>query len=378
MSITTDGDREDAAAAVSGSHANASSGGVGAFLSWWGDELAGLLPASFRKAFGSSTEVAIVQEVDGQVVMRRKPGTGWKTLTPGGKSPGGLPKGGVIYLLPEGGALRRERRLPTASRHHIQDIMNLQMASETPFTIDEVYTDSLITAEIDDTREIVVSQALAPRETINGIVDRMRRGFDLELAGIDVIDIAVPSGRGGYNLLPPAQRPRARSGQMAGVGIVLLILAGTAVFAGTSWRDLQQRRIDAADALIADTEGGAAGAMQVSTRVTQGVEAIRKLAAEQKDPLAFMRVYNEVAAVLPDGSWLEEFTYERPIAFATGLSANSATLVQAFETSDLIASARFAAPVVTDPLSGAERFRIEITFKTDGAAPAAPAGEPQQ
>ena len=74
MSITTDGDREEAAAAASNS-------------------LAGLLPASFRKAFGSSTEVAIVQEVDGQLVMRRKLGTGWKTLTPGGKSPDAISGG---------------------------------------------------------------------------------------------------------------------------------------------------------------------------------------------------------------------------------------------------------------------------------------------
>ncbi len=86
-------------------------------------------------------------------------------------------------------------------------------------------------------------------------------------------------------------------------------------------------------------------------------------------------------ALLPDGSWLEEFAYERPTVTLTGLSGNSATLVEAFEASDAIAGARFASPVVRDTQTGAERFRLEITFKdaSKGTADeAAPAPETEQ
>ena len=61
----------------------------------------------------------------------------------------------------------------------------------------------------------------------------------------------------------------------------------------------------------------------------------------------------------------------------TGLSSNSATLVEAFEASEAVASARFVSPIVTDSQSGAERFRLEITFKGP-AGEAAPAEEPAQ
>jgi general secretion pathway protein L len=349
------------------------------FLAWWRDELSGLAPASLRKAFESGAETAIVQEMDGNVVLRKR-GSAPRTLTANGKPPGGLPKGGVVYLLPEDGALRRERRLPSASRAHIQDIMNLEMASETPFTIEEVYADSIITDEVDATREIVVAQALAPRAPIDEIITRMQRDYGLGLAGIDV---ATPTGaRAGFNLLPAVFRHRAAASHAMTFGILLAVLAASALFAGLSWRDLQQRRIDAAEAMLTDTTGGAAGAMQVSTRVAQGIEGIQRLAAEQRDPASFLRVYDEVADLLPDGTWLEEFSYQRPTAFLTGLSANSATLVQAFESSALVQSARFASPIVTDPQTGAERFRLEVTFKAPGApAPAEapqPAGEPQQ
>lgn len=379
MSITRDGDRETADATEKAAQARGSflkSGGD--FFAWWGDELAGLAPASLRKAFSGGAETAVIYEVDGQAVLKRRAGAPGKVIPANGKAPGGLPKGGVVYLLPDGGALRREKRLPGASRAHIHEIMNLQMASETPFSVDEVYTDSVITGEVDATREIVVIQALAPRPAIDDIVLRMRQDYGIELAGVDLADPSVPGGRAGFNILPVSQRPRTSGGGFAGMRLLALLLVGAGVFAGLSWRDLQERRIAAADTLLADAEGGAAGAMQVSTRVSQGVEAIRRLASEQADPTAFLRVYDEVAGLLPPGTWLEEFSYERPTAFLTGLSANSATLVEAFEASDLVQGARFASPIVTDPLSGAQRFRLEVTFKAAAAvapapAPAAPA-----
>jgi len=94
-----------------------------------------------------------------------------------------------------------------------------------------------------------------------------------------------------------------------------------------------------------------------------------------------MRAYHLVASLLPDGSWLEEFSFNQPVATITGLSGNSATLVEAMESSDLVEAAKFTSPIVTDPRSGAERFRMEITFKSAPAQAEAakPAGqEPQQ
>lgn len=373
MSVTRDTDRDTVN--VTGDAGGVADAGAVAgkqgFLAWWSQELAGMIPASWRTGRAVSKDVAIVQELDGRVVFQARPGATGRVLAPGGKPPGGVPKGGIVYLLPPDGALRRDRRLPAASRAHIQNIMNLQMASETPFTVDEVYSDSIITGEFDATREIVVSQALAPRPAIDELIARLKRDYGIELSAIDVADATADGGRAGFNLLPPAMRQRTASGQIWGVRLMLLVLAGAAIFAGMSWRDLQSRRIAVADSLLADAEGGAAGAMQVSTRVSQGIEGISRLAAEQADAASFLRVYDLAARLLPDGAWLEEFSYERPVAYLTGLSANAATLVEAFESSDMVQGARFASPTVTDPVTGAERFRLEVTFRTS------PAGRPQ-
>lgn len=378
VSVADEGDRET----VRTTEGNATSGisfwgNVGDFLAWWRQELVSLIPGGWRNSLQASAPVATVQELDGQLVLKTKPGVPAVPLMPGGRMPRGLAKRGVIYLLADEAALRRERRLPSASRAHIQNIMNLQLASDTPFTIDEVYADSIITGEDDAAREIIVSQALAPRASIDGVIEQLSKGYGIQLAGIDLADRSTPSGRVGYNLLPPAMRPAVKAGGTSVLAILAVVVLGAAVFAGFAWRDLQQRRIAATDTVIAAAEAGAAEAMQISTRVSQGIAGIERLAAEQSDPLSFVRVYNIVASLLPEGSWLEEFAYERPTVTATGLSGNSATLVEAFEASDAIAGARFVSPVVRDSQTGAERFRLEITFKTPPGE-AAPATETEQ
>lgn len=381
MSIAQDGNRDPFGANENGVPEGGSASGIGGFLTWWRDELAGMAPKGLRSAFTPKVEVALVQELDGQLYLKRQTNSTPKPLQMGtGKAVGGLPAGGVVYLLPEDGAMRRERRLPAASRAHIRDIMNLQMASETPFTVDEVYSDSIITGEDDQGREITVSQALAPRTTINALLQRMRDDYRLEITGVDIADSTTPTGRAGYNLLP-AERSSSGGSRFTLNGLLVLVVLGAGVFAGLSWRDLQERRIASADTLIAAAEGNAAEALGVNTKITQGIEGIQKLTDDTRQPLSFMRAYHLVASLLPAGSWLEEFSFDRPVVTITGLSGNSATLVEAMESSELVETAKFSSPIVTDQRSGAERFRMEITFKSaDGqsAAGARPAGQEPQ
>ncbi len=368
MPVTTEGDRDPVNANDNGSpYGMGHSSGAAGFFAWWREELAGLTPKGMRQAFGSPTIGATVQELDGQIVLKRKPGAAGKILPADPrKAAAMIPKGGVIYLLPEDGALRRERRLPSASRAHIRDIMNLQMASETPFTVEEVYTNSIVTGEDDAAREIIVAQALAPRPAINAILQGLREGYGIEPIGMD---IATPQGRAGFNILPPDDTAPTRSSwfTLTNISVVAVVVAG--LFAALSWRDLQQRRISSADAIIAAAEGNASEAIAAKTRIENGIAGIQRLSETQKDKTSFLRVYNQVAALLPDGSWLEEFSYEAPTATITGLSANSASLVEAMESSELVKSARFTSPIVTDQRTGAERFRIEITLKSPEKQP---------
>lgn len=376
MPVTPEGDRDPTSANDNGSSFGMDhSSGVAGYFVWWREELAALAPKGMRQVFDSRTTGAILQEVDGQLILKRKAGAAGKVLPPNPRAAANeLPRGDVIYLLPEDGALRRERRLPSASRAHVQDIMNLQMASETPFTVDEVYTNSIVNGEDDATREILVTQALAPRPAIDAILQRLRDTYGIELTGMDVADAnGAPSG---FNLLPFDGAAPARKSwlTLTNLSIAALVIAG--LFAAVSWRDLQQRRIASADAIIAAAEENASEATSAMTRIDNGIAGIQRLEAVRQDKTTFLKVYNLIAQLLPTGTWLEEFNYEAPVAIVTGLSSNSAPLIEAVESSDLVKSARFTSPIVTDPRSGAERFRMEVTFKPQ-AGPAQPGQEPQ-
>jgi len=311
--------------------------------------------------------VAFVQEVDGKVLFQR-PSEATRRVLPVASSGNRSDISGaaVLYLLPEGGVLLREKRLPRASRARVQSIMNLQLASETPFTVDEVYSDSLVVDEDDATREIVVIQALVPRSIVDGIAKDLHQTYGAKLLGVDVADPTSSTGRAGFNVLPRDRRASAGGKGFSVNGVMLLILLGSALFAGWAWRDLQQRRIATAEGLLVGAEAQAAEAMRVNALVNDGVAGIEYVGAELRDPLGFFRAHEAIAALLPDGTWLEEFSYARPVASIAGLSSNSATLVEALESSDLVESAKFSSPVVADPQNDAERFRLQVTLLDPG------------
>ena len=97
MSVTDEGDRglgraseEDAASGVS------FGANVRDFFAWWRQELVSLTPGSWRNSLETRGAVATVQEVDGHLVLKTKPGVPAVPLVPGGKTPRGIPKPGVV------------------------------------------------------------------------------------------------------------------------------------------------------------------------------------------------------------------------------------------------------------------------------------------
>lgn len=333
------------------------------FLVWWRDELVQLAPQWTKGLFARQDPVSTVQEVDGALRVKHQTDTEPVLLEPGlGPIQGPLGGARWVYLLPEDAVLLRQKWLPRAARAQARNIMSLQIPSETPFAIDEVYADTRIIDDDSSATEVCAVQGLAQRATVDGIVARALEVYGVRLAGVDVVDPGSANGRAGFNFMPVAKRPSAQAGRFSLNRALMIVLAGAALFAGWAWNDLQQRRIVSAEAALSAAEGRAQEALSVLAQISTGADAIALMGAALNDPLRFERVYGAAAALLPDGTWLEEFTYSRPVATITGLSDNSAALIEILEASEFVASARFVSPVVTDSQSGAERFRMEITF----------------
>ena len=333
------------------------------FSVWWQDELSQLAPPWLKDFFARQDPVSTVQEVDGSLVVKHQSDTQPRVLEPRlGVDRQSLGGAHLVYLLPEDAVLRRQKWLPRAARAQARNIMSLQIPSETPFSSDEVYADTHVIDDDRDASEVLAVQGLAQRATVDGIAARVLDVYGVRLAGIDVADPASANGRAGFNFLPVEKRIAARSSGFSLDRVLLIVLAGAALFAGWAWRDLQQRQIAAAETALSAAEGRAEEALKVVAQISSGADAIARMGAALNDPLRFERVYEATAALLPDGTWLEEFAFSRPVATITGLSTNSAALVEILEASEFVASAKFVSPVVADSQSRAERFRMEITF----------------
>jgi general secretion pathway protein L len=369
VSIAVDGGRDELVSQKSGDSPRLSlSDGAGGFLRWWGAELSAMTPGWLRDAFFPRAAVATVRDIDGKLFIQQ-PGSKLVELAPApGKRRTAIGGASLVYLLPKAGALLRQKRLPRASRMHVQGIMDLQIPSETPFSADEIYSDTRITGEDDAMGEIFVSQALAPRLGIDEISARMLDVHGVRLAGVDVADAASPSTGLGFNLLPHDVRAPVKTGGVSLNLLLLVLLVISMVFAGWAWRDLQQRRLASAEAELALVEVQSQGALQVNAQVRDGIAGIQQMESAVRNPLRFAHVYETVSALLPDGTWLEEFNYTQPQAELSGFTDSSATVIEALEGSDFVASAKFMAPVVTDPQTGAERFRLQVTFADPNAA----------
>lgn len=369
VSVVVDGGRDELVNRKDADAPRASlSDGASGFLRWWGAELSAMTPTWLRDAFFPRAAVATVRDIDGRLCIQQPGGNPVELAAAPGKRRTAIGGASVVYLLPKSGALLRQKRLPRASRLHVQAVMDLQIPSETPFSADEIYSDTRITGEDDAMGEIFVSQAIAPRLSIDDIAIRMLDVYGVRLAGIDVADAATPSTGLGFNLLPPAVRAPVKAGGVSLNLLLLVLLVISMVFAGWAWRDAQQRRLASAEASLALVEVQSQGALEVNAQVRDGIAGIQQMEDAVRDPLRFAHVYETVSALLPDGTWLEEFNYARPQAELSGFTDSSATVIEALEGSDFVASAKFMAPVVTDPQTGAERFRLQVTFADPNAA----------
>ena len=323
--------------------------GVAGFFAWWREELAGLAPKGMRQALrrtrnrrhrsGSWTV---------RLVLKRKPRRRGKVLPADPrKAAASFPRTAWSTCFPKtarcaANAACRAHRARTSS-----DIMNLQMASETPFTVDEVYTDSIITGEDDATREIIVSQALAPRPAIDAIVERMR-----EIYGIE------PRRHGHSRPVRPRAAPASTfSPSMTAPPAGRAWLPRPTASAGCRCRRRPFRRPVVARPAATPDRGrrhahrgrrrqGGGSASNVNDAITNGIAGIQTLSAatQQRSARASCRSTISSRRCCRTGPGWKSSPTRQPVATITGLPANSATLVEAMESSDLVAisAVRFA------------------------------------
>lgn len=354
------------------------------FLGWWRAGLMAWLPPRLRQALAGGDRLLL--QVDGDEVRVQAAAAGGVrelALLPlpldGESDPlAHLLREDVAewprwLLLPARLGLRRPLLLPAAARDRLREVLAFEIERQTPFAAGEALHDGRLLQVQPDGR-LQVELVVLPRRDYAAALARLG-GSAGSLAGLDLVDAAgTPLG---VNLLPPAQRRRARD-PWRGWNLALAGLALLALLFGMA--QLLDNRRAAAAALQADMARREAQAHAVAAQrqhLLDAVEGGAWLRAQRNGRPSAVEVMDALAQRLPDGTYLEKLAIDGDQLTLIGLSNQAAALVGKLEGAPQWSAPALSGALQQDPRTRMDRFTLVAQLRRQvppDAAPATPAG----
>lgn len=330
------------------------------FLRWWGSTLSGMLPGWLKAAFVPNRNWVIVRRDGDSFMVYSENGQPIGSLADSGSARSKVRSGDVLALLEPGEAFLRQRRLPATSEQHLRSALRLQIAADTPFEIDEVHDDCRIIAGAEEGGQILAEQALVKRSVIAELLE-IATANRIDLAGVDVAD---ENGKPiGFNLLPEVQQARSDAFlPQLNRGLALGALA-LSVVTGALALVSMDRKLAAIERETAVVRSEAAAVLDLQRQANARVEAIRMIEQRSASPVKFTTLLDEIAAALPQDSWLEGLAYDGKQISIIGLSRSSDGLVSKLEAIPGVTGARVVSSMMRDARLEADRFRIELLLE---------------
>ncbi len=336
------------------------SGLLGEFFEWWGRHLLELVPGQLRRgATGTDALIADAGQPGMLTLLRRRRGVEQRVgdfrlddNPPGLKAAlTGRPRGEPVLLrLPAGAVLERGVILPLAAERDPERVLGYEMERLTPFTADEVFWGYGITERDRPRARLVLRLTLVPRAGVSALIDGLaalggRPGL-LEAptaAGMRVIRLNHESGARQAALL-------TRGLVAAAALMAVLLVASPFLRQSLALADLREKldgmapRMHEVDRLRRAIGGAGAGTDAVAAETRRLGDTLEALAA--------------ITDVLPDDSYLTEFTMRERKMTLSGLAASAPKLISLLSSDRRIRNPAFTAPVTTSETVHKDVFSI--------------------
>jgi general secretion pathway protein L len=247
----------------------------------------------------------------------------------------------VILRLPAAALLERPVTLPLAAERDPERVLGYEMERLTPFTADEVYWGYSVEARDRARNRLSLRLSFVPRIQVNELIDTLS-----DCAGRPSL-IEADTASGPRSIRLQHDRPTGRAALftarnaaygLAGLAALVLIspfLRQSLDMAAVQGRlDAMQPRIHVVDQLRRRIAGAGAGGEAVVNETRRVGDALGALAA--------------VTEILPDDSYLTEFTMRERKMTLSGLSASAPKLISALSSDPRVKNPAFTAPVTRD------------------------------
>jgi general secretion pathway protein L len=347
---------------------------ISEFLSWWGRQLAALLPQAMRmrglddgraplvtllSPLGVTPEVVEItpssraaSEPPRRIVLD-------EDAAPRLRAAFGRGAQAVLRLrLPAGSLLERDVVLPLAAERGLDRVLQYEMDRLTPFTATEALWSCVVLRHDRGHGRLHLRLTLASRAATEPVINRLRHaGFPPTMleapapaaAEMRRIDLS-PRGSGTGHRQPVLRAGLALCGILS-VSLVALPFARQSLTFSCLDHSLAALRLPVAEAR--------ALRRRIATQAAgSGVLAAERLAVG--DPL---RALAAVTQALPDDTWLTDFTLQQRQLRINGESKTAVQLITRLAADRAIANPTFTAPVTSDDSRHADLFAIaaEVT-----------------
>lgn len=343
------------------------------FLSWWGTELAELVPQRLRQWAEPKTGGRVLSAEDGQFVVyeeshgnpsRRGP-TSLASIRAEGQS--GLPIG---LRLPRAAYLVRRQQLPAAARRDFEKILDVDLERATPFRQQDVYCDYFIEGRPDRDGKLTVNQIVVKRQVLDPILNELASNR-IKVDFVDCWDDDKKQ-RLPINLLKGQRKEPATTSYarlVLALSACIAVLSGSAILIGLSKYETALQQLEVA------TEATKAKALAVERSLSE-IEAslaeisdLRRLRTTRPSTI---RILDELTRLLPDTAWVSHLRIEGNAIEVTIVTQATDGLLPLLASSPLFSTAELAAPVTFDRAGQSERVTVRMTLKPMTPASHAP------
>ncbi|MGI9510546.1 MAG: PilN domain-containing protein [Geminicoccaceae bacterium] len=357
--------------------------GPAAFLTWWFDELKGLLPQAFRQSSVTGKPCLILTLENNEIVLiARSSRRGEREIgrritgddhdaTGGIKTPSyALAALGrrryrrwpLIVRLPGHLGLRKQVDLPLAARHDLAQLLHFELDRLTPFKADDVRFAWRI-LEIDkEAGRMQVALEMAPKAKIDKLVDVALEG------GREVKRVELEGDHGSnepLDLLPSDQQASGGGGWLnRTLGITTFVLLALA-FALPIKK--QMAVIDELDADMAVLRAEAEESLALRQRLARMSDEARFLTHRGDERVNMIELLAELTRLLPDESHLRQLRIANGSIELAGLAESPSELVAILDRSSMLTSPTFSSPVIRDRRSGRDLFQISMSLTGGGS-----------
>ncbi len=371
---------------------------IGAFFSWWKDELLGCLPKALSERLGSApAKIVLGQDANGGWHAARVRGTKREAernldLTDVASVRRALgflealndqPAEIKVLALSADKVLRKRLSLPLAAEENLRQVLSFEMDRQTPFKADQVYFDWRIIKRDTAQRSLLVDLLATPKAILDASLAQ------LAPANIVVDTADTTTGRGalqfehtqGFNLLPPEKRgatgdPQARIRWILAASLVALL--GMAMVQSLRAR---QQALVALQEKTAEMQKAALETAALSKKLREEVTGANFLSERKQKRSETVKVLLELTQLIPDNTWLERVSFVGEAVQLQGQSISASDLIALLQKGIYVGNPQIQGVIQPDAGTGKERFSLQLDIREEtplkaAAPPATPTAAP--